>query len=276
MRPPLDQGTILITGASAGIGRALALEVAPRGKVLVLVARRKSQLDELARELRERHPRLTVHIEACDLADRGQTDAMLASVEKNVGPVDILINNAGLGDMGMFDMADWGKTEQMITLNVVALAYLTHRLVRPMVERGRGGVLNISSGFGLSVLPGFAAYVGTKHFVSGFTEALRLDLEGTGVVVTQSCPGPVATEFASKVGNFTGVDTPSFIEISAAQCARESLQAFDLGRARIIPGFVIWLALMIDALTPRFLSRFVLAPIARQLRDKQLAAAAEG
>jgi len=258
-----------VTGASSGIGVALAREVAPRCKALVLVARRKNQLDALADELRRLHPRLTVHVEACDLIDRAQVDAMLASVARQVGDIDVLINNAGFGDMGMFDLVGWDKTERMIDLNVRALTYLTHRLVRPMVERGRGGILNISSGFGLAFLPGFAGYIATKHYVTGFSEALRLDLEGTGVVVTQSCPGPVATEFADHVGNFTGIDSPSFLEISAGQCARESLRAFELDRALVVPGVIVWVLMMLNAITPRPLKRLLMAQAAPRLRELQ-------
>jgi short-subunit dehydrogenase len=202
------------------------------------------------------------------LTDCAAIDAMLAAVADEVGTVDILVNNAGFGDMGMFDLADWTKTKRMIDVNVTALCYLTHRLVGPMVARGRGGVLMVSSGFGLTFLPGFAGYVGTKHFVSGFSESLRLDLRSSGVVVTQICPGPVATEFEEHVGNFVG-RPQGFAEISAERCARVALRGLERGRAVVIPGVIIGVAMLLARLTPRWLLRLIYAPGARWLRKKQ-------
>lgn len=263
---------MLITGASSGIGRELARQVAGRCRALVLVARRRAELEALAAELRQSHPKVTVQVEVCDLLDEGQTERMLASVASSVGEVDVLINNAGFGDMTMFDLADWGRTARMIDLNVRSLTQLTLRLVGPMVARQRGGVLNISSGFGMAFLPGFAVYIASKHYVTGFTEGLRLDLEGTGVVVSQSCPGPVVTEFADQVGNFTGMDTPAFMTIGAEQCARETLAGFELDRAMIFPGFVNKIMMFFNNISPRFVRRLVAAAGSQKLRSMQLAA----
>src|SRR5262245_25447776 len=205
MRAPIDGSVAVVTGASSGIGQAIARQLGPRVRVLVLIARRKDRLDELASELRAAHPDLTVDVYACDLADRDALETTIDAIELAHGHADILINNAGIGDVGMFDMASWDKTEQMLELNVRALTYLTHRMLGPMVKARKGGILMVSSGFGLTFLPGFAGYIGSKHYVTGFTEALRLDVRSMGVVVTQVCPGPVATEFEEQMGNFTGI-----------------------------------------------------------------------
>ena len=274
MPSPIDQGVVLITGASSGIGRALAGEVAARARALVLVARRKDRLEALRAELVARHPALRVLVFGCDVIDRGQTDAMLAAVEAEVGGVDVLVNNAGSGDLGAFDLADWGRIDRMIALNVTSLVYLTHRLAGPMVARGHGGVLQVSSGFGLTFGPGMAAYVGTKHFVTAFTEGLRLDLLGTGVRVTQICPGPVATEFGENVGNFTGMDPPGFMTISAEWCARAAVRALDPGRALVVPGRLMKLVIGLGVWTPRWLLRALYAPAARSLRRKLLSSGA--
>lgn len=271
MRPPLED-CVLITGASSGIGLALAREVARRCRALVLVARRRQELETLAAELRAAHPKLTVQVEACDLVDEGQVSAMLDSVARSVGHVDVLINNAGFGDMTMFDLAGWHKSARMIDLNVRALTRLTHHFVGPMVERQRGGILNISSGFGLAFLPGAAVYIGSKHFVTGFTEGLRLDLDGTGVVVSQVCPGPVVTEFNDNVGNFSGLDVPPLLSISAEQCAREALAGFELDRPMIFPGFMNRIMMFVTLLSPRFAQRFFARMPAAKLRSMQLAA----
>jgi hypothetical protein len=274
VRPPIDSGAVLVTGASSGIGLALTEQLARRCRSIALVARRRERLDQLATRLKASRPELIIHVVGCDLGDRGALDAMVGEVTAAIGPIDVLVNCAGFGDLSVFDLSRWERSEQMIELNIRALARLTHHVVPGMKARGRGGVLNISSGMGLTFLPGFATYVGTKHFVTGFTESLRLDLGGSGVVITQSCPGPVSSEFAGEVGNFTGIDTPGLLEISAEQCARESIRAFDRGRAMVIPGTLAWLLTQAAIVTPRPLLRLVLAPVAAQLRQRQEQAAA--
>lgn len=272
MPTPIDGGTCLVTGASSGIGREIARQLAPRAAALVLVARRRDRLDALKEELVRARPDLRVHVEVRDLADPSACAALVESVRAAVGHVDVLVNNAGVGDMGMFDLADAERTRRMIELNVTSLVMLTRAFVAGMVERGRGGILNVSSGFGIGFLPGFATYVGTKHFVTGFTEALRADLAGTGVVVTQVCPGPVATEFEENVGNFTGEKVPAFIEISADRCARAAIRGLDRRRAMVIPGLLIRAVLFLSDASPRFLRRLFANVVGRMLRKRQLAA----
>jgi short-subunit dehydrogenase len=143
-----------------------------------------------------------------------------------------------LGDSVLFDRAEWIWTRQILRTKILAVAQLTSALVPGMVERRRGGVLNIGSGAGLTVLPNAAAYVGSKHFVAGFSEALRADISGTGITVTQVCPGPVESEFDQVSGSPGGmVGAPrQFLRMSAAQCAREALAGFERGEARVFPG----------------------------------------
>lgn len=267
---------MIITGASSGIGRALARQLAPRARALVLVARRKDRLEALCGELLAQRPKLEVRVFGCDVTDRGQAGAMLASVEAELGGVDVLVNNAGFGDLGAFDLADWDKIERMIALNVTSLAWLTHRVLGGMVQRGRGGVINISSGFGLTFGPGLSAYVGTKHFVSAFTEGLRLDVAGTGVRVTQVCPGPVDTEFQDTVGNFTGQAVPGALMISAERCARAAIRGLDRNRALVVPGILMKILIFLGTTSPRWLLRLIYGPAARAIRAKQLALRAGG
>jgi hypothetical protein len=268
MRPPLANGTILITGASSGIGEALARQLAISAKALVLVARRADRLERLAAALRASRPSLEVHVVACDLTDREATAAMADGVLERMD-VDVLVNNAGFGDSGMFEQTDWATNERMLELNVRALTYLTHRFVEPMVRRRRGGVLNVSSGFGLQTMPGFAAYVGTKHYVTGFTESLRAEVASAGVVVTQICPGPVETEFAEVAGLDALPSSVSIVQISAEQCARAAIRGFSRGRALIVPGFVIRVVLALGAITPRVVLRWMNRPIGAYLRRLQ-------
>ncbi|MCA9642264.1 MAG: SDR family oxidoreductase [Polyangiaceae bacterium] len=270
-QPPLD-GVILITGASSGIGSELARQLASRAKALVLLARRTERLEQLAKELRSERPKLNVFVQSCDLLDRSATDAALERIEREVGPIDVLINNAGLGDISMFDLSSWEKNQRMLDLNVTALTYLSHRLVPGMVERGRGGVLQVSSGFGLNFMPGFATYVGTKHYVTGFTECLRLEVASQGVVVSQLCPGPVRTEFEEVAADFETPKLPDFVSISAEQCAKAAVAGFKRNKAIIIPGALMKLTSTMSGLTPRFILRLLYGPAAKRMRVMQKAA----
>ena len=176
-RPPLDGATVLITGASSGIGLELARQLAPRARMLVLVARRAERLEGLKDELSAKHPGLVVRTEPCDLTDPNAVDALSGYLLEDFGAIDVLVNNAGAGIQGLYEKSDWERVHALIRLNVVALALLTRRLVPVMVARHRGGVLNMNSGARVAVMPGMAAYAGTKHFVTGFTETLRAELD---------------------------------------------------------------------------------------------------
>jgi short-subunit dehydrogenase len=267
VRPPLDGGTVLLTGASSGIGLELARQLAPRTGKLVLVARRADRLEALKTELAERCPRCTVFAEPCDLAETGSIAAMLDRVAASAGDVDVLINNAGHGHYGPFDRSDWAQTLSMIQVNIVALTLLTHRLVPPMVARGRGGVCNIGSGAGLATMPGSAVYTGTKHFVDGFTETLALELAGTGVAVTQVCPGPIDTEFAEVAGiGDTSRSPMRLLKISAEQCAREAIRGFERGQPLVFPGAAYRLLMTFQMVTPRWLQRIGARPLVEGLR----------
>lgn len=271
IQPPIDGSTILITGASSGIGRELARQLAPRARTLVLVARRADRLEELRDELLARlarNPRLSVRVEPCDLAEPVAVERMADSVLEEVGPIDVLVNNAGVGDQALYDRANWSRVERVIRVNLVALALLTHRLISGMVLRRRGGVLNIGSGAGHSFLPGAAAYMASKHFVDGFTETLRLELAEAGVAVTQVCPGPVETEFDRAAGIEEGLagGPPGFLIISAEKCAREAIRGFERGGALVFPGFPYKILMPIVGFVPRFVQRRLARATAWRLR----------
>jgi short-subunit dehydrogenase len=263
MRAPLENATVLVTGASAGIGAELARLLAPTSKCIVLTARRADRLETLAAELRR--PGLEVRVEACDLADPAALEALIPRLP----PIDVLINNAGMGDVALFERADWAKLDLMMRINMIALTQLTYRLLPGMLERKRGGILNISSGFGLVWVPGFTTYAATKHYVSAFSEGLRLELKGTGVVVTQVCPGPVKTEFEAVAGNPTGKEMPAFIQQSAIDCARASIAGFARGRALVTPGF--WAKVLNGSgrITPFWLRRLTMGWIGGALRKQR-------
>jgi short-subunit dehydrogenase len=271
MKNKRNHGVVLITGASAGIGRELALEFAAVAETVVLVARRLDRLEKLQEELRRRHPELKVVALAADLSDEHEIEKLLAQVSEHAGSVDVLVNNAGLGDSVLFDRSEWARTRQLLRTNVFAVAQLASALVPGMVERRRGGVLNIGSGAGLTVVPNAAAYVGSKHFVAGFSEALRADLSGTGVTVTEVCPGPVESEFDQVAGSPGGmIGTPRLFRITAAQCARETLAGFERGEARIFPGRAYRSLMRMMPLFPLWIRRRQAAGLAAQLRAGQI------
>ena len=271
MKPPIKDGVVLLTGASAGIGREMALMLAAEARTLILVARRRERLEALAEELRGVNSGLEVVVAPCDLGDRAAVDEMLAEVGSKADPVDVLINNAGFGDIALMEDADFEKLDLMIRVNCTSLTYLTHKLLPAMIERKRGGILNISSGFGMTFTPGVGVYAATKHYVTAFTEVLRQEMRAHRVVVTQSCPGPVATEFESVAGNPTGQAVPSLIEISAETCARQSLRGFERDRAMVMPGFVMPLIMNLGRMTPRWVWRPLSTWMAGYLRKRRKA-----
>lgn len=265
-----NHGTVLITGASSGIGRELAVEFGARAEALVLVARRLDRLEQLRGQLLARYPGLKVIVLAADLSDEHEAERLPAKVSEDAGAVDVLVNNAGLGDSVLFDRAEWARTRQILRTNIFAVAQLTSALVPGMVERRRGGVLNIGSGAGLTVLPNSAAYVGSKHFVAGFSEALRADLSGTSVTVTQVCPGPVESEFDQAAGSPGGmIGTPRLFRITAAQCAREAVAGFERGEARVFPGRAYRFLMRMLPLFPLWMRRKQAASLAARLRAGQ-------
>lgn len=261
---------VLITGASSGIGLELARQVAPDAKFLVLVARRQERLDALQGELRQKDPHLSVQVYPCDLADLGAVERMLGYLASEAAPIDVLINNAGIGDQALFDQSDWKSQQRLIAVNVIAPLRLAHALVPGMVNRGRGGILNIGSGAGVAYLPGATTYVASKHFIDGFSENLRLDLSGTGVTVTQVLPGPVETEFDQAAGIEGLGGPPGNVTISAAACAREALAGFERGEAQVFPGRRYRNLMRAHALAPRtLLRRMGQAQAKRLLQEKR-------
>ena len=261
------KGHILITGASSGIGEAFASLLAPQAESLILVARRQDRLEVLAARCRQQNPNLTVTVKACDLAEPENIQDLVSELDTAQVPVTVLINNAGLGQIGLFEDADQAQLERMLMVNVVGLTLLT-RLLLPRIIEAKGGVLNVSSGFGLTWMPLFASYVGSKHYVSSFNAALRAELAGTGVIVSQLCPGPVATEFEAVAGNPTGASAPAFIELSAEQCAKAGLKGFKKGRELIIPGFWAGLSINLGRLSPRWVLRIFYGILGRSLRKR--------
>ncbi|MDT5138633.1 MAG: uncharacterized protein QOD58_2895, partial [Mycobacterium sp.] len=184
---PNKQSTVVITGASSGIGTELAKGLARRGFPLMLVARRRERLDELAEQLRD-SDKIEVEVLPLDLSD-AESRAKLADRLRN-DPIGGLCNSAGFGTSGIFHELPFERESEQVTLNALALTELTHAALPGMVERGAGAVLNIASIAGFQPIPFMAVYSATKAFVLTFSEAVQEELHGTGVSVTALCPGP--------------------------------------------------------------------------------------
>jgi short-subunit dehydrogenase len=252
----------LITGASAGIGSEFARQLAGRAASLVLVARRRERLEELRGGLSKYDTNLNVHARVADLADKTQIDALVTWLERERIDIDLLINNAGLGDYGSFAMSDPERDDRIIQVNIVALTLLTRRLLPQMIARKRGTILNVSSSAGFLPIPGMAVYAASKAYVNSFSEALRAELRGTGLSVIALCPGPVHTEFG-EIAKRPGREPergPAFVYVSVEQVVRDALAAVEADRPLIIPGFLMKVGMFLVRLTPmsvlRCASRF--------------------
>lgn len=234
-----DRGrrTALVTGASAGLGAGFARELAARGHDLVLTARRRERLDELAGELRNAHGANSLVVPA-DLSDPAAPGEILASVAAEGIDVDVLINNAGYGMPGFYVETDWQDHADFLQVMVVAVAQLTHGLLPGMVERGFGRVVSVSSLAGLIVAPpGHTLYSPAKAFVIKMSEALASEMDGTGVHVTVTCPGFTYTEFHDVIGNRDQVSQlGSHMWMQADDVVRGALDAADRGRVLHVPG----------------------------------------
>jgi hypothetical protein len=235
---PTPESAALVTGASSGIGADLARSLARRGHGVVLVARRAERLSRLAAELADAHG-VRVETLTCDLSDRGARDAMLERLDGLGLRVDVLINNAGFGTAGLFQRLDGERETELVRLNCEAVVALCGRFVPGMVERGAGALLNVASTAGFQPLPTQATYSASKVFVVTFTEALSVDLSGTGVTATALCPGPVRTEFADVAGlGQEASRLPEPLWTTSADVAEAGVAGLERGKRIVVPGIV--------------------------------------
>ncbi len=250
----------LITGASSGIGAALAREAANDGHDLVLVARRREPMQALAAELHAAGTEITVI--STDLGQPGGAAELMKIVEERGLVIDTLINCAGLGDSGRFDREDPEKISSMLQVNIVALTELTRLMLPPMVARRRGRIMLVASTAAFQPGPGMAVYYATKAYVLSFGRAIGYELRRTGVTVTTLCPGATATEFAhtAQVESSALFSGPMPV-MTAADVARQGYAALKAGRPLLIAGLRNRIIAMSTRLTPTA----VLLAIASQL-----------
>jgi len=227
---------------------------------MILVARRQDRLAELRDELQQQHPNLAVRIRQVDVADPAQLQELMEWFDRENINVDLLINNAGLGDSGPFATSDPIRNEQMTLVNVVALASLTRHVLPQMIAKRRGGILNVSSSAGFLPVPGSAVYAATKAYVTSFSEALRAELHGTGVSICALCPGPVRTEFQQVARRPDGRPEigPEFLVVPLKRVVRDAINGLEADKPIVIPGFAMKLAMLLARLTPMPLLRVLL------------------
>ena len=254
-----ERSTALITGASSGIGEAIARELAARGHGVTLVARREERLQELATELAGEHGIRAESI-AADLGDTPGREQVAAGAESVGLDVEILVNNAGFGGSGNVHKLDPARLAAMVRLNCEALVELQARFTPAMVGRGRGAVINIASTASFQPIPGTATYAATKAFVLSLSEATHAELASKGVTVTAVCPGPVKTEFIEAAG-IEGTDkVPDFMWTDVEDVARQAVDGAERGNRVVVPGMVNRAGALLGQHSPRW----AMLPIAKR------------
>ena len=231
---PSPDSRAVVTGASLGIGAALAGELAARGHNLIITARRAEVLSELAARLTERY-RVTVEVRAVDLADPAQREALAAELADR--DISILCANAGTATFGAVADLDPAAEKAQVQLNVLGVHDLVLAVLPGMLARGAGGILISGSAAGNSPIPNNATYAATKAFANTFSESLRGELRNTGVHVTLLAPGPVRAEMPD-AGDASLVDRliPDFLWISVEHTAQLSLDGLERNKMRVVPG----------------------------------------
>ncbi|MEG7363930.1 SDR family oxidoreductase [Pseudomonas citronellolis] len=246
----------LITGASSGIGLALAEALARRGQALILVARQRDALESIAYELTQRFG-VDVLFRICDLSEPLQLSGLLHELEQSGRQIELLVNNAGFGSGGAFVEQDWSREQEMIELNVLALARLCHAIGGQMARSGGGQILNVASVVGFMPGPWMSNYYASKAYVLHLSEALRSELKRHGVKVSVLCPGPTRTAFFRNASVEAARLDGSKLMMSPEEVALITVKALRRNKAIIIPGWRNRLMAWSPRLAPRWLVRWI-------------------
>ena len=258
--------TVLITGASSGIGQALARQFAQAGHHLVLVARSSDKLKSLARALAAEHG-VKAWVATADLALPGAAATLAAAMKRARRPIDVLVNNAGVVAHGAFTATSAQRHQQLIDLNVSGLTAMLAQFVPAMVARGHGRVLNVASIAAFQPVPSLATYAATKAYVLSLTESLSEELRGTGVTISALCPGITATNMlaTAQQGSAQLSKLPGFMVGDVATVAKDGYEACMRGEVIKVPGVLNLATMLASRATPKWLLRRVSGALARKL-----------
>lgn len=249
--------TALVTGASAGIGAAFARLLAAEGFDLVLTARRHDRLEALAKEMEAAHG-ITAHAIAADLADTESPRRLHAELQEREIAIDVLINNAGYGLREGFGKARWQEHADFIQVMATGLTQMCHLFAPGMEERGWGRIINVSSVAAFAPQAPGSLYGGVKSYVLGFSQALGLELDGTGVNVCALCPGYTLSEFHDVIDVREQIDAlPGFVVMDAETVARQGWEAVERGDAVCINGWLYRLICFACRIAPPSMLRVV-------------------
>lgn len=245
--------TVLITGASSGIGMGLAKLFAADGSDLVLVARREDRLNELAEELKSEHG-IEVHVLPKDLSKKTSPKEIFNHLKKEKIEIDVLVNNAGFGSRGTVSELDTDLQVDMVQVNAAALTHLTSLFLPGIIERGQGGILNVGSLAGFQPGPNLAVYFATKAYVLSFTEALAEEISNPNIKISCFAPGPVKTEFGEK----SDLEDSLLFKLSLMDlepAVKAGYEGFRKGKTIVIPGLKQQIVPFLNRFTPRLIVR---------------------
>jgi len=227
----------LVTGASKGIGREMAVQLAAKGYNLLLAARSETELLQLSKEISEQHKVKALYF-VCDLTRSGATAELAGWCIENTTSLSILVNNAGYGIWGNFKDSELNVQMGMLQLNINAVVELSHLLLPLLEKQAQSYILNVCSTAAYQAMPTMALYAASKSFVLSFTRALRFELQNSKVSVSCLSPGPTATGFASRAGLDALADLADKFNMSPAEVARTAIKGMFNKKTEIIPGFL--------------------------------------
>jgi uncharacterized protein len=258
-----NRKTALITGASGGIGEALARTLAQHGYNLILVARTMGKLEALGAELSTKNGVETTSISS-DLSAFDASEKLIQDLETRKLNVDVLVNNAGFGEYGEFATGDPVKQQQMISLNILTLTMLTRHLLPKMLERKFGRIMNVASTAAFMPGPLMSVYYASKAYVLSFSEALGEELLNTGVTVTALCPGPTESDFQARAEMQESKLVKGKTLMTSREVAEQGVAALERGQRVVIPGIIN----QIQAQASRFLPRAIVPGIIKNVQAR--------
>ncbi|HEY7560198.1 MAG TPA: SDR family oxidoreductase [Candidatus Binatia bacterium] len=239
---------VIITGASAGIGRCLAIDFAKQGAIVIGCGRTKERLDGTLNELRATSP--SSRMIPCDVDDRERVEGMVAKVLADFGKIDILINNAGIGMRKPFAETSMDSIEEIMRTNYFGMVYCTHAVLPSMIARGSGHIVNISSVAGIIATLNLSGYCASKFAMNGFSESLYYELKPLGIHVSVICPGPVRTEFSRAFAN-TKPKSPAFLMLEPETVSLLVLRAIDAKKFEVVMPLSLALICRLARMAPR-------------------------